>query len=101
MDVQQWQTAVGLIGLPAVLVLGICYAGWTWGWWVLTEVVKPSAVRFWIFLEHVMEAITKLTNSSESICEQMRQQGEKISDHGEQLTSHGKTLEEIRGLLRK
>jgi hypothetical protein len=31
----------------------------------------------------------------------MKQQSDQISNHGEQLTLHGKTLEEIRGMLKK
>ena len=101
MTFQEAVSALRDFGFPGGLLIALCYAGWKWGWYVLDEILKPASRKFIAFMEHLMAAVTKLTDSSERVCDQMKQQSDQISNHGEQLTLHGKTLEEIRGMLKK
>jgi len=108
MTFQEAVSALRDFGFPGGLLIALCYAGWKWGWYVLDEILKPASHQFIAFMEHLMAAVTKLTDSSERVCDQMKQQSDQmkqqsnqISNHGEQLTLHGKTLEEIRGMLKK
>lgn len=101
MTFQEGLMALRDFGFPAGLLIALCYAGWKWGWWLLVEVIKPSAAKFIEFLQHGMETMTKLTDSSEQVVEQMKHQSDKLTSHGEQLTQHGRTLEELKGLLKR
>lgn len=92
-------TAIRDIGLPGALLLAICYAVWKWGWFLCTDVIKPVSIKAIECLQHVMESITKLVDSSDRMCGQMERQGEEIvelrKDHGAKLDDHGRMLNEL------
>ena len=95
MTFEQWQTAIGLIGLPAVLLLAVGFAAWRWGWYLLTEILKPLSERLIAFFTELEQQVEKLVSSTERMCDQMEQHGDQLDDHGKKLDEHSKKLDDI------
>lgn len=95
MTFEQWQTAIGLIGLPAVLILCIGFAVWKWGWYLLTDILKPLSERLIAFFTELEQQVEKLVASTERMCDQMEQHGDQLDDHGKKLDEHSKKLDDI------
>lgn len=95
MTFEQWQTAIGLIGLPAVLLLAVGFAAWKWVWYLLTEILKPLSERLIAFFTDLERQVEKLVASTERMCDQMGQHKNQLDDHGKTLDEHSRKLDDI------
>lgn len=105
MTFEQWASAAGTIGVPAVILAAMGFAAWKAGWWMATEVIKPVSTRHIEFLNTLEAVVDRIATSSSSLCDQMNKQSEKHETHGKQvldrLDSQGRVINEIHQIVRK
>lgn len=101
MTLAELKDFIGSVGLPTALVIFACVTSWKWGWYVVTQILLPLGHKGVEFLQHVMDAITKLVDSNEQTNQQMKQQSEHIKAIGDKQDAHGNDIQEIKSLLKK
>lgn len=94
MTFEQGVSALREFGLPSLILFFIGYAGWRWGWYLLTEVVKPLAVRVMAFFDTLEAQVDTLVGFTTRIDVTMQGQGAKLDNHSHKLDSHGQKLDE-------
>jgi hypothetical protein len=72
---------VNTVGIPGSLIVFGCFIAWRWGWWTLTEVVKPVAVKAIDFMEHLTVQGSELVASTKRMCDGLEQVTKKQVEH--------------------
>jgi hypothetical protein len=94
MTFEQGVSALREFGLPSLILFFIGYAGWRWGWYLLTEVVKPLAVRVMAFFDKLEEQVDSLVGFTTRIDVTMQGHGAKIDTLAQKHDSHGQKIDE-------
>lgn len=72
---------VNSVGIPGSLIVFGCFVAWRWGWWTLTEVIKPVAAKAIDFMEHLAAQSSLLVASTQQLCEGLEQVSRKQVEH--------------------
>lgn len=86
---------ISSVGIPGALVAAICFAVWRWGWYLMTEVVKPLSVRAIAFFDNLETQVGTLVGFTTRIDVGMQGHGAKLDSHGQKLDEHGKKIDEL------
>jgi hypothetical protein len=72
---------VNTVGIPGSLIVFGCFVVWRWGWWTLTEVIKPVAAKAIDFMEHLTGQGSELVASTKRMCDGLEQVSRKQVEH--------------------
>lgn len=75
----------GAIGL---ILFFVGFALWKWGWYVLTEILRPVSVEVIEFLRDLKREVQKLTGWAGDV-------SSKLDDHGKKLDEHGRKIDKL------
>lgn len=112
MTFEQWTNAAGTLGVPAVILAAMGFAGWKAAWWFANEVIKPVSTRHITFLDTLERLVGEIAVSSDRICEQLDTQNverkivmDKFDLHNrgviDRLDTHGKKLDDLHQIVRQ
>lgn len=94
MTFQEGLMALRDFGFPAGLLIALCFAAWKWGWWLLTEVIKPVSARAIAFFDTLEAQVGTLVGFTTRIDVSMQTHGAKLDSHGQKFDEHGRKLDE-------